>query len=57
MFIEVPGGFLPQPVKLGATTDKSAEIVSGLSAGTRYVSSNAFVLKSELGKATADHAH
>jgi cobalt-zinc-cadmium efflux system membrane fusion protein len=57
VFIEVPGGFLPQPVKLGATTDKSSEIVSGLNAGTRYVSSNAFVLKSELGKATADHAH
>ena len=57
VFVEVPGGFLPQAVKLGATTEKSSEVVSGLRAGTRYVSSNAFVLKSELGKATADHAH
>ncbi|CAB3641529.1 MULTISPECIES: efflux RND transporter periplasmic adaptor subunit [Achromobacter] len=57
VFVEVPGGFLPQPVKIGATTEKSSEVISGLRAGTRYVSSNAFVLKSELGKATADHAH
>lgn len=57
VFVQVPGGFLPQAVKLGATTEQNSEVVSGLRAGTRYVSSNAFVLKSELGKATADHAH
>ncbi|KAG1247608.1 hypothetical protein G6F68_014130 [Rhizopus microsporus] len=57
VFVEVPGGFLPQAVKLGATTEKNSEAVSGQRAGTRYVSSNAFVLKSELGKAPADHAH
>ena len=57
VFIEVPGGFLAQPVKLGKTAGDQVEVLSGLAPGVRYVTDNAFVLKSELGKASADHAH
>ncbi|WP_442593338.1 efflux RND transporter periplasmic adaptor subunit [Parapusillimonas sp. JC17] len=57
VFVEVPGGFLAQPVKLGKASSDSTEILTGLKPGMRYVTANAFVLKSELGKASADHAH
>lgn len=57
VFIEVPGGFVAQPVKVGRTNNRYAEVTSGLTAGVRYVSENSFILKSELGKASAEHAH
>ena len=57
VFVEIPGGFYVQPVKLGKTSGKQAEVLSGLRPGTRYVTDNAFVIKSELGKASAEHAH
>ncbi|MFT0546171.1 efflux RND transporter periplasmic adaptor subunit [Allopusillimonas ginsengisoli] len=57
VFIAVPGGFVAQPVKVGAINNDRAQITSGLSAGVKYVSENSFVLKSELGKATAEHSH
>lgn len=57
VFIEVPGGFLAQPVKLGKAAGDQVEVLSGLAPGVRYVTDNAFVLKSELGKASADHGH
>jgi cobalt-zinc-cadmium efflux system membrane fusion protein len=33
------------------------EIVKGLSAGARYASTNSFVIKAEIGKASAEHSH
>ena len=57
VFVEVPGGFQAQPVTLGKQSEDQVEVLAGLEAGTRYVTRNAFVLKSELGKASADHAH
>jgi cobalt-zinc-cadmium efflux system membrane fusion protein len=57
VFIEVPGGFMAQPVKLGRGNERYAEVLGGLAAGARYVSENSFILKSELGKSSAEHAH
>ncbi|MFY0479864.1 efflux RND transporter periplasmic adaptor subunit [Achromobacter marplatensis] len=57
VFVEVPGGFQAQPITLGKQSEEQIEVLAGLETGTRYVSRNAFVLKSELGKASADHAH
>ena len=57
VFIAVPGGFLPQPVTLGKTSGKEVEVVAGIAPGTTYASQNTFVLKSELGKASAEHGH
>lgn len=57
VFIAVPGGFVAQPVKVGAINNDRAEITTGLSTGVNYVAENSFVLKSELGKATAEHSH
>ncbi|MFY3653174.1 efflux RND transporter periplasmic adaptor subunit [Achromobacter xylosoxidans] len=57
VYVEAPGGFLAQPVKLGRASGEQVEVLSGLAAGTRYVTRNAFVLKAEQGKASASHAH
>jgi cobalt-zinc-cadmium efflux system membrane fusion protein len=57
VFVAVAGGFQPQPVKLGRSDGKMTEVLQGLKAGTRYVSAGSFVLKAELGKDSAEHAH
>ncbi|ANA35774.1 Hemolysin D [Ralstonia mannitolilytica] len=57
VFVAVPGGFVVQPVKTGRSNGKIVEIVSGLRAGSKYVSANSFVLKAELGKTSAEHEH
>jgi membrane fusion protein, heavy metal efflux system len=57
VFKAVPGGFEAVPVKPGRSDGRSVEILGGLQPGERVASANAFVLKSELGKAGAGHAH
>lgn len=57
VFVPIAGGFKAQAVKLGKADGQSTEVLQGLSTGQRYVKDGAFVLKSELGKATAEHVH
>ncbi|MBY4899254.1 efflux RND transporter periplasmic adaptor subunit [Cupriavidus sp. AU9028] len=57
VFVAVPGGFLVQPVKIGRSNGKMVEVTEGLKPGTRYAAANSFILKSELGKASAEHSH
>lgn len=57
VFVAVPGGFTPRPVKTGRSDGKRVEILSGLQAGMQYAASNSFLLKAELGKAGAAHDH
>lgn len=57
VFVPVAGAFKAQAVKLGKADGQSTEVLQGLSTGQRYVKDGAFVLKSELGKATAEHVH
>ncbi len=57
VFKAVPGGFEATPVKPGRSDGRVVEILAGLRAGDRVASSNAFILKSELGKASAGHDH
>ena len=57
VFVKVAGGFRPQAVTLGRSDDKLTEIVQGLSAGAQYAAAGSFVLKAELGKDSAEHAH
>ena len=57
VFVETAGGFLAQPVKLGRSDGKMTEVLAGLKAGVRYVSTGSFVLKAELGKDSAEHTH
>jgi cobalt-zinc-cadmium efflux system membrane fusion protein len=46
-----------RPVTVGRRGGDMVEITSGLSAGERYVSRNAFLVKAEIGKGEAGHGH
>lgn len=53
VFKAVQGGFAVTPVKVGRTDGKNVEVLDGLKAGDKVASSNTFVLKADLGKASA----
>lgn len=57
VFIQVGNLFEVRPVTIGRRDRERAEVVSGLSAGDRYVSRNSYILKAELEKAGATHDH
>lgn len=57
VFKAVPGGFQAVTVKTGREDGRSVEVLQGLKAGDQVATRNAFILKSELGKASAEHAH
>jgi len=54
VFVLSKQGFIAQPVKTGKRDTQSVEIVAGLQAGQRYAAQNAYVLKAELEKGSAD---
>lgn len=55
VYLRVPQGFKPQPVTVGITDGKLAEITAGLTAGASYATTGSFVLKAEQGKGSAEH--
>lgn len=57
VFMRVPGGFVAQPVTIGRSDGKQVEIVKGLKPGAPYAAAGSFVIKAELGKGSAEHAH
>lgn len=57
VFVKVDGGFVAQPVQLGRSDGQRVEVLQGLQAGAAVASAGSFVLKSELGKASAAHTH
>jgi cobalt-zinc-cadmium efflux system membrane fusion protein len=57
VFKAVPGGFEASPVKVGRSDGRIVEVLGGLQAGEKVATTNALVLKSELGKASAGHGH
>jgi cobalt-zinc-cadmium efflux system membrane fusion protein len=57
VFVEKEGTYETRNVSLGLQDGEWAEVVEGLRAGERYVSTNSFVVKAQIGKAGAEHAH
>uniref|UniRef100_UPI003342DFB8 efflux RND transporter periplasmic adaptor subunit n=1 Tax=Herminiimonas fonticola TaxID=303380 RepID=UPI003342DFB8 len=57
VFVKLADGFIAQEVTTGRSDGKSVEIVKGMQAGSEYASAGSFVIKSELGKASAEHTH
>lgn len=57
VFLSVPGGFVAQEVTLGRSDGKVVEVTKGLQPGAPYASTNSFILKSDLGKSSAEHTH
>ena len=57
VFVRTDHGFAAQPIVSGRSDSEAVEIKEGLQAGARYALDNSFIIKSELGKASASHAH
>jgi cobalt-zinc-cadmium efflux system membrane fusion protein len=57
VFLNVPGGFMPQHVQTGRSDGQRIEIVGGLKPGALYAASGSFVVKSQQGKSSATHTH
>ncbi|KPC24780.1 Cation efflux family protein [Pseudomonas syringae pv. cilantro] len=57
VFVRNEEGFQLTPVTLGRRDGGHVEIVKGLAAGTQVAAAGSFILKSELGKGSAEHAH
>jgi len=57
VFVQTGEGFEPRHVKTGRSNQTHVEIVSGLKPGQRYVKSNAFTLKAQLGKSQFGDGH
>lgn len=57
VFARTEEGFEARAVKPGRRDGEWVEIREGLSAGTVVAAAGSFVLKSELGKASAEHSH
>lgn len=57
VFVRSADGFDTHPVTLGRRDGDYVEILDGLPAGALVASRGSFTLKSELGKASAEHSH
>lgn len=57
VFVHTAEGFEPVPVKVGRVNKSSAEILSGLEVGQKYVSKGGFTLKAELEKSSLSSGH
>lgn len=60
VFVPVPGEentFARRTVSIGKPVAGIVPVLSGLVEGEAYVASNSFLLKADLGKATAEHQH
>jgi cobalt-zinc-cadmium efflux system membrane fusion protein len=60
VFVPVPGEantFAKRPVTIGKAIGGLVPVYSGLVDGEQFVAAGSFILKAELGKSTAEHAH
>lgn len=57
VFVREGDAFEVQPVKIGRKDQQSVEILEGLDPGALVAATNSFIVKAELGKASAEHEH
>lgn len=57
VFVAVGNTFEVAPLELGRRAGGWVEVLSGISAGTRYVAENSFVVKADIEKSGATHDH
>lgn len=57
VFVRTSDGFEPRKIVTGREDSKSFEVTSGLTPGDRIATANTFVLKADLGRSEAGHAH
>ncbi|HSE42604.1 MAG TPA: efflux RND transporter periplasmic adaptor subunit, partial [Acidobacteriota bacterium] len=57
VFLAVGNTFEIRPLELGRRDEEWVEVLSGISPGDRYVTENSFVVKADVEKSGATHAH
>jgi cobalt-zinc-cadmium efflux system membrane fusion protein len=57
LFVKTDSGIKSRQVTLGLADDQYVEIKQGLSVGDQYVSTNSYLIKADLLKSGAEHAH
>ncbi|WP_332847267.1 efflux RND transporter periplasmic adaptor subunit [Pseudomonas lactucae] len=57
VFVRTPAGFITRHLELGVSENGYVEVRQGLDAGEQVATVGSFILKSELGKGSAEHAH
>jgi cobalt-zinc-cadmium efflux system membrane fusion protein len=57
IFITNKNGYETRELELGQTDGQFTEVISGLQVGDQYALINSYLLKADLGKAGASHAH
>lgn len=57
IFIKEGNSYLPRPVRVGSKDGSFTEILQGVKPGELYVSEGSFIVKSDIMKSTAEHAH
>ncbi|AXR05570.1 efflux RND transporter periplasmic adaptor subunit [Salinimonas sediminis] len=57
VFLNEGNAYQATPVTLGLQDDNYSEVVAGLSAGQTYVVDNSFLIKADIQKSGASHAH
>lgn len=57
VFIKENNSYTAQPVALGRSDGRNTEVLSGIKLGDEYVSENSYLIKADIEKAGAAHAH
>ncbi len=57
VFVRTAEGFMTRHLELGVSENGYVEVRQGLDAGAQVATVGSFILKSELGKGSAEHAH
>lgn len=57
VFVKDEDGFEKREVAVGRSDGTYSEVLSGINVGEKYVATNSFLLKAELGKSEAEHEH
>ena len=57
VFVRKNSVFEVRPVTLGAKSSEWVEVIAGLSPGSEYVTTNSYVIKADILKSGASHAH
>jgi cobalt-zinc-cadmium efflux system membrane fusion protein len=57
VFLAVGTTFEVRPLELGQRDSEWVEVLSGISAGDRYIAKNSFVVKADVEKSGATHDH
>jgi cobalt-zinc-cadmium efflux system membrane fusion protein len=57
VFLNAGEAYQAQPVELGRRNSETAEVLSGLAPGDRYVVTNSYLIKADIEKSGASHDH